>query len=151
MNTYTIFFTIIIIIGCIMVVATLGMVHALTVEIRQKNRLATLQPVVTVDYDENEILGHLDFIVGDTIDSYILLNITSKSIYYINSKMEIAMIKELQETIPERLSPTLLTKLCYIYNKDYIGHYIGQFIYFKITESIIRFNTENGGDAKNEK
>ena len=56
MNTYTIFFTIIIIIGCIMVVATLGMVHALTVEIRQKNRLATLQPVVTVDYDENEIL-----------------------------------------------------------------------------------------------
>lgn len=137
----------VIVFGVIITISILATMSAIKKELRQKNILHAAQldamPVATVEYDEQEIIAHLDYIVTEAISTYILLNITSKQAYYINSKMEKEMIEKLQNDIPEQISATLLTKLCYIYSRDYVGKFIGQYIYMKITETIVDFNLNN--------
>lgn len=150
MNTYTIIGIIIICFFAIIAIAIVGLLNTLITQLKEKNRLESMQPIMTVEYKEDEILNHLDYIIMDALNIYTILNITSKSIYYINSKMEKEMIETIQNEIPEQLSPTLLTKLSYIYNTDYIGKFLGQHIYLVITQFVIDFNTQNGGNAKAE-
>ena len=79
-------------------------------------------------YKEDDIVNHLDYIIKEALDEYIILNIKPKEIYYINTKLENAIIEYLSEEIPRRLSKTLITHLSFIYNNEYIGEFIGKHI-----------------------
>ena len=94
-------------------------------------------------YSEEEIIGHLDYIIKEALDEYVLFYITPKNIYYINTKMENEIITALAQKIPERLSPTLMHHLGYIYDDYYLGDFIGGRIYMVIMNYVIEFNINN--------
>ena len=91
-------------------------------------------------YKEEDIIKHLDYIIKETLDEYIVFNIRPKQIYYINNKMEKQIIDYLSEEIPKRLSKTLLTHLSFIYNSDYVGEFIGRHIYMIVLEYVLDYN-----------
>ena len=91
-------------------------------------------------YNEEDIIKHLDYIIKETLDEYILLQIKPKQIFYINNKIETEIINYLLEEIPKRLSKTLITHLSFIYNNDYIGEFIGRHIYMIVLEYVLNYN-----------
>lgn len=97
-------------------------------------------------YKEEDIIKHLDYIIKETLDEYIVFNIRPKQIYYINNKMEKQIIDYLSEEIPKRLSKTLLTHLSFIYNSDYVGEFIGRHIYMIVLEYVLDYNITEAGE-----
>ena len=94
-------------------------------------------------YNEEEIIAHLDYIINEALDTYVILNIHPKDIYYINTKMEDEMRQYLSETVPDRISRTLYVQLAFIYNNNYIGTFIGQHIYMVVLNYVTNFNSVN--------
>lgn len=97
-------------------------------------------------YKEEDIIKHLDYIIKETLDEYILLQIRPKQIFYINNKIETEIINYLLEEIPKRLSKTLLTHLSFIYNSDYVGEFIGRHIYMIVLEYVLDYNITEAGE-----
>ena len=97
-------------------------------------------------YNEEDIIKHLDYIIKETLDEYILLQIKPKQIFYINNKIETEIINYLLEEIPKRLSKTLLTHLSFIYNSDYVGEFIGRHIYMIVLEYVLDYNITEAGE-----
>lgn len=95
------------------------------------------------DYKEDEIIAHLNYIINEAEQEYELYNITPKQIYYINSTEEQKMIEAITETVPERLSPVLKAKLSYMYDRNYLGKFLGTYIYSSVTEYVLRFNLDH--------
>lgn len=96
-----------------------------------------------LQFSEQDILKHLDFIIEEFLDYYVVMNITPKQIYYINNSMETEMVNVLGEVIPTRISPALYSKLSLIYDNNQIGTIIGEKIYTKVLEYVIEFNVAN--------
>lgn len=99
--------------------------------------------VQSTKYSEEEIIKHLDFIITEALDEYVLFELSPKNIYYINIKLEDEIIKHLSEEVPKRISKTLFTHLSFIYNSDYIGEYIGKRIYVTVLNYVCTFNVQN--------
>lgn len=99
-------------------------------------------------YKEDDIVNHLDYIIKEALDEYIILNIKPKEIYYINTKLENAIIEYLSEEIPRRLSKTLITHLSFIYNNEYIGEFIGKHIYIIVLDYVLQYNMESAPETK---
>ena len=97
-------------------------------------------------YKEDDIIGHLDYIISEALDEYVLLNIKPKNVYYINTKLENKMIDYLSEEVPKRISKTLLTHLSFIYNSDYVGEFIGKHIYMVVLNYVLSYNINNSDD-----
>lgn len=93
-----------------------------------------------IKYDEKEIMDHLDYIINETIQEYILLNINPNETHYINSKTEQEILKYLQDEIPKRMSATLINKLSFIYDNNFIGEFIGRRIYIATANFVLDFN-----------
>lgn len=102
-------------------------------------------------YKEDEIIGHLDYIINEALDQYVIFNIQPKNLYYINTKLETEIINYLSEKVPERLSSTLMDRLKLIYNNNYIGEFIGSRIYMIVLNYVLEYNVKNSPDdnAKN--
>lgn len=126
----------------ILFITTIIIVNNWLKYLNQKNKLIEKQinNKVIFDYDEAKIIKHLDYIIDESIDNYVLFNITPLEIDYINSNMEKEMITKLQDEIPDKLSNNLLMELSYIYNENYLGSFLGTHIYLKITEYIVEYN-----------
>jgi hypothetical protein len=107
--------------------------------------------VQSTKYSEDEIIKHLDYIITEALDEYVLLELTPKNIYYINNKLETAIVTHLSTEVPKRISKTLYTHLSFIYNNDYLGEYIGRRIYITVFNYVINFNVENEGKNSGEK
>lgn len=95
-----------------------------------------------VEYDEEKILKHLNYIIDEALTEYVVLNIKAKDPAYINSTMEDEIVAYLSEEVPKRLSEVLLTQLAYIYDKDYIGTYIGKQIYMQVVNYKTNYNID---------
>lgn len=104
-----------------------------------------------INFSEQAILSHLDFIITECLDYYIAMILTPKHLYYINTSVETEMLNKLSETIPERISPTLYSQLSLIYDPEQISSVIGEKIYTKVLEYVIEFNVENENREKNKK
>lgn len=91
-------------------------------------------------YKEEDIIAHLDYIINEALDEYVLLNIKPKDIYYINTALENQIIEHLSDEIPKRISKTLLTHLSFIYSNEYIGEFIGKHIYMTVFEYVLTYN-----------
>lgn len=102
-------------------------------------------------YNEEEIVKHLDYIINEALDQYILFNITPKDIYYINNAMEEKIINYLVEEIPKRMSKILFTQLSFIYSNEYVGEYIAYHIYIIVLSYVLEFNINNQDHKKNKK
>lgn len=102
-------------------------------------------------YKEDDIINHLDYIIKEALDEYIILNIKPKEIYYINTKLENSIIEYLSVEIPRRLSKTLITHLSFIYNNEYIGEFIGKHIYIIVLDYVLEYNMEFAPETKNNK
>lgn len=102
-------------------------------------------------YKEDDIINHLDYIIKEALDEYIILNIKPKEIYYINTKLENSIIEYLSMEIPRRLSKTLITHLSFIYNNEYIGEFIGKHIYIIVLDYVLEYNMEFAPETKNNK
>ena len=107
--------------------------------------------IKNTQYKEDDIINHLDYIIKEALDEYILLNIKPKEIYYINTKMENMIINYLSDEIPKRLSKTLITHLSFIYNNEYIGEFIGKHIYMIVLEYVLDYNMNSAPETKNNK
>jgi len=107
--------------------------------------------IKNTQYKEDDIINHLDYIIKEALDEYILLNIKPKEIYYINTKMENMIIDYLSDEIPKRLSKTLITHLSFIYNNEYIGEFIGKHIYMIVLEYVLDYNMNSAPETKNNK
>ena len=94
-------------------------------------------------YKEDEIIDHLDYIIKEALEEYITLKITPKKIYYINSAEESKIIKYLSDEVPNRISKTLMMHLSFIYDKDFIGIFLGKHIYMVVLNYVLEFNTNN--------
>lgn len=95
------------------------------------------------DYSEDKILAHLDYIIKEALDEYVLLHIEPKQIYYITNVMENDIRKYVSDEIPKRISPTLIHQLKYIYSKDHIPAFLGTRIYMTVLNYVIEFNLQN--------
>lgn len=93
-------------------------------------------------YNEEEIISHLDYIIKEVLDEYNVLHIAPKQVFYINSKLEKEIINYVSDEVPKRLSNVLLTHLSFIYNKDYIGTFIGMRIYMTILDWVLEYNLQ---------
>ena len=100
-------------------------------------------------FSELEILSHLDFIIEECLDYYIAINLTPKQLYYISNHIEKEIIDYLGEVVPSRISPTLYSQLSLVYDSSQIGTVIGEKIYTKVLEYVIRFNVQNDSQQKN--
>lgn len=92
------------------------------------------------NYNEEEIIKHLDYIINEALDEYNVLILAPKQIFYINSKIEKEIIDYLSEEIPKRISKVLMTHLTFIYNDSYIGTFIGRRIYMIVLNWVLEFN-----------
>ena len=95
-----------------------------------------------IDYDEEKILKHLNYIIEEVLTEYVVLYIKAKDPVYINTAMEDEMVTYLSEEVPKRLSKVLLTHLSYIYDKDFIGTYIGKQIYMNVVNYKTNYNID---------
>lgn len=121
-------------------------IKARTVNLKLDNESLIAETNLTnssIKYDEEEIIKHLDYIVTEVISEYQLYNIAPAGIYYINSKDEEKMLEYVKDVSTKRISSTLIKQISYVYNEDYIGEYIANFIYLKVTAEVIKFNTAN--------
>lgn len=103
-----------------------------------------------INYDEDVILKHLDFVIDETVNDYFIYNIRPKNIYYINNALENEIVEYVSNAVAGKMSPTLQLELSLLYAKDYIGKAVGTRIYRKVLEYILVFNVDNEGN-KNKK
>lgn len=96
-----------------------------------------------INYSEQDIMNHLNFIIEECLDYYIAMILTPKQVYYINTTTEKEIISNLGEIVPKRISPTLYSKLSLIYDPNQIASVIGEKIYTKVLEYVIQFNVQN--------
>lgn len=96
----------------------------------------------TIDYSEEKIMAHLNYIIQEAIDEYIVLVFNPKNMPHMTTAEENKMIDYLSAEIPKRLSEPLLEHLSYIYSKDYIGKFIGAQIYIAVMDYKINYNIE---------
>ena len=141
------------IIYIILIIAVLGVIYTTA---RKFARIANSKILFERDiemyklqFSEQEILTHLDFIIEEYLDYYIAMNITPKRLYYINNTIETEIVNALGEAVPTRISPALYSKLSLIYDSSQIGTVIGEKIYTKVLEYVIQFNVSN--ETKNKK
>lgn len=136
-------------ISLILIVLSLFMVSSKVRKVSNITSMLTSKPNL-IKYDEKEIISHLEYLVSEVIDFYAIINLSSANIYYITSKMEKDMIETITNSVSERISQTLLDELSLIYNKDFVGKFIGEYIYLKVSEFVVMYNTENGGSKMND-
>ena len=107
------------------------------------NRIIKLKETKTLSELKinNDAIDALDKIISDTLDEYKIFNLNIKSLDYISTKEEDALIEYLQENVPKRVPIILLKKLEYNINSDYIGTYIGKRIYMTSLDFTLGFNT----------
>nr|DAR69786.1 MAG TPA: hypothetical protein [Bacteriophage sp.] len=136
-------------ISLILIVLSLFMVSSKVRKVSNITSMLMSKPNL-IKYDEKEIISHLEYLVSEVIDFYAIINLSSANIYYITSKMEKDMIETITNSVSERISQTLLDELSLIYNKDFVGKFIGEYIYLKVSEFVVMYNTENGGSKMND-
>lgn len=136
-------------ISLILIVLSLFMVSSKVRKVSNITSMLMNKPNL-IKYDEKEIISHLEYLVSEVIDFYAIINLSSANIYYITSKMEKDMIETITNSVSERISQTLLDELSLIYNKDFVGKFIGEYIYLKVSEFVVMYNTENGGSKMND-
>lgn len=93
-------------------------------------------------YNEDEIINHLKYIIDETLNEYVIINITAKDIPYITTVIETEIREYLTEEVPKRISNVLLTHLSYIYNDNYVGKFIGIQIYMTVVDYKVRYNLD---------
>ena len=108
----------------------------------QKNKIESDKLIKDTDID-NKVLDQLDSIINDILEEYVVFEIKTKDITYINNSIEDKIRAYITEEITKRISVLLMKKLEYIYNSDYIGELIGKRIYMSVTDYSLRFNVEN--------
>lgn len=124
----------------VLVIILARFLKAARVYMGQKNDIKAREILKDIKYKEEEIIEHLDYIINEALDSYVLFNIKPKQISYINSKIENEIMNYLAEEVPGRISSTLYSQLAYIYNEDYIGSFIGTHIYMVVLQFRIEYN-----------
>lgn len=113
--------------------------------------LLKIEEAQTSDYSEDKIIGHLDYIIREALDEYIIFNVNPRNLYYINSDMESKIIEDLSNKVPNRVSETLMTNLSKVYAYDYIGELIGRRIYMLVLNYVLEFNLNNNPDLAAQK
>ena len=109
--------------------------------LREYNDHRRLSVILSGDYKEDAIIEHLNYVVSEALNQYVLLNIIPQNLYNINTKKEQEIIQYLSEEVPKRLSSDLIRKLSLIYNESYIGTFIGQYIYMTVANYVLEFNS----------
>ena len=99
--------------------------------------------MLSIKYDKDLIISHLDFIINEALDNYIAMNIVPKNTYYITNQMENDITDKLVDIVSNRIPPLLYSKLSLIYDPGSIGTVIGQRIYTAVLEYVISFNVQN--------
>ena len=110
----------------------------------QKNKEAK-----NTSYNDQFILSHLNLIISQVLDSYVLFNINIDSnIYYISSDMQTEMINTISDKVAKRISPTLYDELSVLYNPEEVGAIIGELIYLAVQSFAIDFNRAKATDKQ---
>lgn len=110
----------------------------------QKNKEAK-----NTSYNDQFILSHLNLIISQVLDSYVLFNINIDSnIYYISSDMQTEMINAISDKVAKRISPTLYDELSVLYNSEEVGAVIGELIYLAVQSFAIDFNRAKATDKQ---
>lgn len=107
--------------------------------------------VCKLQYNEETIIDHLDFLINETLEAYIILEVTPKQISYINSKLETEMTDHIKNEISDQLSPTLYEQLSIVYSRDYIPKLIASRIYMAVLNYTLSFNdprTKNNNEEE---
>ena len=107
--------------------------------------------VQTIDYSEEKIVAHLDYIISSTLDQYVIFNLQPKDIYYINNKVEQDILNYMSEHIPEKISDTLMQQLRLIYNENYVAEFIGNRIYMSVLNYVIDYNVNNSPEQNDKR
>ena len=100
-------------------------------------------------YSEDDIISHLEYIITEALNEYVLFNIRPKEIFYISNSMESEINENLSEEVPKRISPTLYAQLGLIYDNSYIGKMIGTKIYLIVLDYVLNYNLENNSQKNN--
>jgi len=102
-----------------------------------------------ITYNETEIIAHLNMIVGQVLDNYVIFHINiNEGIDYISSDMQSAMIDYMSEKVSSRISATLHNELSLLYNENEIGTVIGELIYMAVNAYAVEFNRAKEVDKR---
>lgn len=135
------------IIYVILSIIGLGIIYIIakniTKAINNKNLILRDVEMYKIKYSEEEISAHLDFIINECFDFYIVMNLMPKNLDYINNNTEKEIIKHLSEIVPERISSTLYSQLSLIYNSNQVPKIIAEKIYSRVLEYVLNYNIQN--------
>ena len=118
--------------------------------LREKNVIDRDRLIKDIPTDNN-ILEIIESIIENTLDEYRVLILAPKQVIYINNKQQDEIMEYMSDEVPKRISTIAMKKLEYIYNKDYIGSYIGTTIYMHVLNFVIDYNVNNHGKPETKK
>ena len=118
--------------------------------LREKNVIDRDRLIKDIPTDNN-ILEIIESIIENTLDEYRVLILAPKQVIYINNKQQDEIMEYMSDEVPKRISTIAMKKLEYIYNKDYIGSYIGTTIYMHVLNFVIDYNVNNHGNPETKK
>ena len=100
-------------------------------------------------YNDEFILSHLNLLISQVLDNYVIFNINiDENIYYISSDMQTDMINAISDKVSKRISPTLYDELSLLYHPDEVGAIIGELIYMAVQSFAIDFNRAKATDKR---
>ena len=95
------------------------------------------------DFNEEAIIKHLEFIISEAFNQYLLFNLVPSNIYYIKKEKETEIINYMIDKVANMISPTLYNQLKFIYHPKFINEAIASHIHLVVLNYVIEFNTSN--------
>lgn len=89
---------------------------------------------------DNSALTALDNIINEAFEEYKILEFNVKEYQYISNAIEKEIVEYLSAEVSRRISPLLLKKLEYLYNKEYVGQLIGKRVYLIVLNFVLEYN-----------
>lgn len=90
----------------------------------------------------NDIEDKLDMIINNAFDEYRFYNLEFRDNSYIKELEEQQIVKDVCESVLERISPTFFTQLSTYFNRDSIGKVIATKVHIKVSEYRVQKNIE---------
>ena len=78
---------------------------------------------------DTTIIEQLEFLIEDTFNEYIALNIEFRELAYITAEIEDIICREVSKQVVDKMSPVFFDKISLIYNKTHFSTLITNRVY----------------------
>ena len=110
------------------------------IRIKNVNYQLELRKLETYSKIDQTIPEHLDRVILEAFEEYMVLNEAYKKVDYINKEMETRILHGVSEYVDKRMSSLFYSKLTMYYNEEFISQIIANKIYILVMNNSIQNN-----------